>query len=190
MCSSRQDFKEARARQCIGETRRSLTLVRMRMSKQPEGVKVRKTSECWHSSLWWSFQAITWHVWDEPVRACIGTITDYRTLAERTLEQYLAILQRPQVNSFGLSCSLVQNRPALLTVLALLEKQWPQVFRMSELIGTFHKASLARNISEPNGISLLVTTPEPAPGIFDSIMLRLKALWTDPRSRSRRSSSE
>jgi hypothetical protein len=53
---------------------------------------------------------------------------------------------------------------------------------MWEFIGTFHKASLARNISEPNGISLLVTTPEPAPGIFDSIMLRLKALWTDPRA--------
>jgi hypothetical protein len=47
---------------CSGEIRRSLTLVRMRMSKQPEGVKVRKTSECWHSSLWWSFQAIPWHV--------------------------------------------------------------------------------------------------------------------------------
>jgi len=49
-----------------------------------------------------------------------GTITNKRTLAERTLEQYLAVLQLPQVNSFGLSCSLVQNRPALLTVLALL----------------------------------------------------------------------
>jgi hypothetical protein len=60
-------------------------------------------------------------------RAC-ELVLRHRTLAERALEQYLAILQRPQVNSFGLSCSLVQNRPALLTVHALLEKQWPQVF--------------------------------------------------------------
>ena len=43
---------------------------------------------------------------------------------------------------------------------------------MSEFIGKFHEASLARNTSEVNGPSLLVTMPEPALVIFDYLMFK------------------